>query len=58
MTETVYHIIHPAWISDHVRIHCFDTADTVRRVVPGKNGAPTLSDADREAGCVVIAYER
>ena len=58
MTETVYHIIHPHWIPDYVRIHCPETAHTVRRVVPGKNGAPTPSDADREAGCVVIAYER
>ena len=58
MTTTVYHIIHPAWIRDHVQVHCPDTAHTVRRVPAGKDGAPTLSDADREAGCVVIAYER
>lgn len=56
--KTVYHIIHPAWISDYVRVHCPETAQTVRRVSPGKDGAPTLSDADWDAGCVVIAYER
>lgn len=58
MPQTVYHIIHPAWIADYVRVHCPETAHTVRRVIPGKDGAPTLSEADRNEGCVVIAYER
>jgi len=53
--QSQYLIIHPYWLSQYVddRARAGLTPD-VRVVAPGVDGAPLISNADLEAGCVVI----